>query len=92
MATVVLCSRPGGRSPRSVIVGRASSRRMESVTRLHGADLRKGRWSASNQIDHLTAVTRGRSPVFTDLGAARTLIRVLREAEERELAKTLALW
>jgi len=56
----------------------------------HGKDLRKGRVSLPEQVYHVTAVTRGRDPVFSDLRAARLLVGVLREAQARGEATTLA--
>jgi REP element-mobilizing transposase RayT len=56
----------------------------------HGQHLRKGRVSIAGQAYSISTVTRNRSPVFTDLHAARSLIRVLREHQEMARAETLA--
>ncbi len=57
---------------------------------LHGKDLRKGRVSLPGQVYHVTAVTLGRQPVFSELRAARLLVNALREAQVRGEATTLA--
>ena len=61
-----------------------------TTNRHHGADLRKGRFSELGRIYLVTAVTRGRSPFFCDLLAARTLIRELLACDETGLTKTWA--
>ena len=55
-----------------------------------GKDLRKGRVSLPGQVYHVTTVTLGREPVFSDLRAARVLVNALREAQARGDAATLA--
>ena len=55
----------------------------------HGVNLRKGRVSIPGQIYVITAVTRNRLPFFTNFFVARTLVRVLREHEEKGYAETL---
>lgn len=57
---------------------------------LHGKDLRKGRVSLSGQVYHVTTVTLGRQPIFSDLRAARVLVNALRESQARGEAATLA--
>ena len=56
----------------------------------HGKDLRTGRVSLPGQAYHVTTVTLGREPIFSDLRAARLLVNALREAEARGEAATLA--
>lgn len=56
----------------------------------HGSALRKGRVSLPGQVYHVTAVTLERMPVFSDLRSARLLVNVLREAQARGEAATLA--
>ena len=56
----------------------------------HAKDLRKGRASQSGQVYHITTVTLGRVPVFSELRPARLLINTLREAQMRSDATTLA--
>ena len=56
----------------------------------HGRDLRAGRVSIPGQVYHLTSVTHGRIRVFEEFRAARTLVQVLRAAEEQRQARTLA--
>ena len=56
----------------------------------HAHRLRTGRYSQPGQVYLLTTVTRDRRPVFGDFGHARLLIGVLREQEQRRLARTLA--
>ena len=56
----------------------------------HAHRLRTGRHSQPGQVYLLTTVTRERRPVFEDFGHARLLIGVLREQEDRRLARTLA--
>jgi putative transposase len=58
--------------------------------RPHGKNLRRGRVSLSGQIYHITTVTLGREPVFSDLLNARLLITSLRQAQVRDEASTLA--
>ncbi|MEJ1354462.1 MAG: transposase [Candidatus Sedimenticola sp. (ex Thyasira tokunagai)] len=56
----------------------------------HAGDLRNGRASEPGRIYLITTVTHGRAPIFKAFSAARSLILVLREAERRSHAKTLA--
>jgi REP element-mobilizing transposase RayT len=42
-------------------------------------ELRKGRVSEPGRIYFITTVTRGRTPIFSDLGNARLLIGVMRQ-------------
>jgi putative transposase len=56
----------------------------------HGKDLRRGRLSLPGQVYHVTTVTLGRQPIFSDLRAARLLINALWEAQARGEATTLA--
>jgi len=58
--------------------------------RPHGKNLRRGRASLPGQIYHITTVTLGRAPVFSDLSNARLLINSLRQAQVRDEASTLA--
>ena len=44
--------------------------------------LRRGRYSLHNQIYAITTVTRNRYPFFTDINAARLLVRELRHLHE----------
>jgi len=56
----------------------------------HAGALRRGRYSEPGRIYLVTSVTRGRRPVFSDLAAARVLVRALRREEELQRASTLA--
>jgi len=56
----------------------------------HAKNLRKGRYSQSNQIYLVTTITEGRVPIFTDLFAARIVINTLKEEQFRGNADTLA--
>jgi REP element-mobilizing transposase RayT len=56
--------------------------------RPRGADLRKGRFSESGRIYLVTAVTRDRYPFFSDLFAARALIRELLTCDKAGLTNT----
>jgi REP element-mobilizing transposase RayT len=56
----------------------------------HGKDLRKGRVSLPGQVYHVTTVTLGRQPIFSELRSARVLVNALREAQARGEATTLA--
>jgi REP element-mobilizing transposase RayT len=56
----------------------------------HGKDLRKGRGSLPGQVYHVTTVTLGRQPIFSELRSARVLVNALREAQARGEATTLA--
>ncbi len=44
--------------------------------------LRKGRHSLHHQVYCITTITRDRHPLFTDINAARLLIRELRRLHE----------
>ena len=52
--------------------------------------LRAGRHSQPGQVYLLTTVTQHRVPVFAHFHHARSLIAVLREQQERQIAQTLA--
>ena len=52
--------------------------------------LRTGRWSSPGHTYLVTTVTKGRSRVFEDFAAARTLIDTIREDEKRGSHRTLA--
>ena len=54
----------------------------------HGRDLRKGRFSETNQVYHITAITADRQPWFSDFICGRILVQKLKYEESR--AKTLA--
>ena len=56
----------------------------------HGRNLRLGRVSETSRIYLITTVTRDRTPLFHDLHAARTLVRILMETQRRNQADTLA--
>jgi len=56
----------------------------------HGKDLRKGRWSQTGQVYHITTATRRRQPLFRDLTAAREVIKSLRHADADGQSTTLA--
>ncbi len=58
--------------------------------RAKGSRLRLGRVSEPGRLYHITTVTYGRHPVFKDLTACRTLIKVLREQAEVRLVPTYA--
>mgnify|MGYP001033723248 FL=1 len=58
--------------------------------RPHGKNLRRGRVSLTGQVYHITTVTLGREPVFSELRNARFLINTLRQAQVRDEASTLA--
>ena len=53
-------------------------------------NLRKGRYSEPSRLYLVTAVTRGRRPVFTDLQSARALINILRNEDLRKQVQTWA--
>ena len=56
----------------------------------HQKNLRKGRFSQTAQIYHITSTTINREPIFQELQAARCLINMLRDAELQQRAYTLA--
>lgn len=56
----------------------------------HESNLRKGRWSSSQQIYHITTCTRSRAPIFADFHLARGLVKVLRSESEIGSCTTLA--
>lgn len=56
----------------------------------HQSRLRLGRVSLERQVYLVTACTNGRAPLLGRLGAARAVIRELRQAEQAGLATTLA--
>ena len=51
--------------------------------------LRRGRRSLNNQVYCITAVTRDRQPVFTDINSACLLIRELRHLHEAGIINSL---
>jgi REP element-mobilizing transposase RayT len=53
------------------------------------ADLRRGRHSRAQQIYHITTVTLGRYPFFTDLYRGRLLVRQLMQLQAEGIAHTL---
>lgn len=57
----------------------------EEHAKRHAKDLRKGRVSLPGQVYHVTAVTRDRAPVFSDLYSAR---RERRRATRRRRWRT----
>ncbi|HBA66896.1 MAG TPA: transposase [Methylococcaceae bacterium] len=56
----------------------------------HSKDLRKGRFSAPNQIYSVTINIEDRIPVFKDFNAARGLINIMRNEQTLGRANTLA--
>jgi REP element-mobilizing transposase RayT len=52
--------------------------------------LRKGRFSEPNRAYFITAVTRGRRPVFAELRVARLLIGEMRALHDGEVVNSLA--
>lgn len=62
----------------------------EPMTRFHGRDLRKGRWSEPGRLYLVTAVTAGRTPLFSDVGIGRLLVLELKHAAECQFATSLA--
>ncbi len=56
----------------------------------HSQDLRKGRFSATNQIYVVTSVTLNRQPIFTDMRMGRILVNVMRDHAERGNVESLA--
>ena len=52
--------------------------------------LRRGRHSLHHQVYCITTVTRGRHPWFTDITAARLLVRELRRLHEQGDVSSLA--
>ncbi|MCO5096894.1 MAG: transposase [Rhodocyclaceae bacterium] len=52
--------------------------------------LRKGRFSESNRAYFITAVVRGRRPVFANLPVARLLIREMRTLHDNGMVSSLA--
>lgn len=59
-------------------------------TRLHGCDLRKGRASIAGQIYLITAVTRQREPLFSDLRLGRCVVMAMQRVSNAKMAETLA--
>ncbi|MCI0518192.1 MAG: transposase [Woeseiaceae bacterium] len=51
--------------------------------------LRKGRYSVSGQIYHVTAVTCGRQPIFEDLFSGRIVVKCLMHEAVHARAQTL---
>ena len=56
----------------------------------HQRNLRKGRYSLSNQIYHITFTTKQRKPIFKNLTCARIVVNELRTVELEKIADTLA--
>jgi putative transposase len=54
------------------------------------AALRKGRWSARNQIYLITSCTSNRLQIFADFNNARSLIKILKAESMRGSCSTLA--
>ena len=52
--------------------------------------LRRGRWSTSHQIYHITTATCDRHPLFTDLYHSRIVVNALRHEDTAGRCKTLA--
>ncbi|MDO9599630.1 MAG: transposase [Azoarcus sp.] len=52
--------------------------------------LRRGRWSETLRIYHVTIVTKGRLPLFHDITLGRLIVSHVREQDERALTSTLA--
>ena len=63
---------------------------MSAWKHAHAQDLRKGRWSTTGQIYHITTCTRHRKPIFADFRNARLLIEALRRESNLSFAFTLA--
>lgn len=61
---------------------------IQQAPRAH--NLRKGRYSEPSRLYLVTAVTRGRRPVFADLQSARALINILRTEDLRNQVQTWA--
>jgi len=61
-----------------------------SGSRPHARDLRKGRVSEAGRVYLITAVTRGRRPLFSDLYVARHVVVALRKEASSGRARTLA--
>ena len=57
----------------------------------HQKELRKGRVSIPNQIYHITTATKNRTPIFSELTSARTLIKTIQKADQLNYTNTLAL-
>ena len=57
----------------------------------HQKNLRKGRYSADNQIYHITTTTLNRAPIFKDFYAARMLVNILKTSDALDKTSTLAL-
>jgi REP element-mobilizing transposase RayT len=58
--------------------------------RPHGRDLRKGRFSEAGRIYLVTTVTLYRRPLFSELAAARCVVRAMRHEAALRRAETLA--
>ncbi|MDI1360812.1 transposase [Methylotenera sp.] len=56
----------------------------------HQKDLRKGRYSQTNQIYHITTTTKNRRPIFSDFASARKLIGTIRKSDDLNFTKTIA--
>jgi len=63
---------------------------MARKTTAHGKDLRKGRFSQTEQIYLVTTVTRDRMRWFMDLQLGRTVVAVMRYHHDRGSVKNLA--
>jgi len=63
---------------------------MANKNRASASALRKGRWSAKNQIYLITSCTLDRLQVFADFNHARKLIKILKEESIRGSCNTLA--
>jgi REP element-mobilizing transposase RayT len=51
--------------------------------------LREGRHSQPHQIYHITTVTKGREPVFTDFARGRIAVRQLMQLDQEKATETL---
>lgn len=56
----------------------------------HQKDLRKGRYSHTNQIYHLTFTTKNRTPIFKSFSNARVLVKIFKQSDQLEHTVTMA--
>ncbi len=56
----------------------------------HQKDLRKGRYSQTGQIYHVTTTTLSRAPIFLNFDSARCLVKILKKSDALQHSCTLA--
>lgn len=63
---------------------------MTNQLKPHQKDLRKGRYSQTNQIYHVTTTTLNRMPIFKDFQLARLIVNILKKSDDLNKTNTLA--